>query len=153
MNSIEIKSKSEKETQQIGSLFSQNLKGNELILLFGNIGAGKTTFTQGLLRGLGYEGWGRSPTFVLINEYNLKHKVEHMDFYRLNKTSELIELGLEEYLDSDSVKIIEWPELSTPLLPHNSIDISISQKSNSERLLKINVKNIQNSYLLKSLKS
>lgn len=153
MNSIEIKSKSEKETQKIGSLFSQNLKGNELILLHGNIGAGKTTFTQGLLRGLGYEGWGRSPTFVLINEYNLKHKVEHMDFYRLNNTSELIQIGLEEYLDSDSVKIIEWPELSSPLLPQNSIDIFISQKSNSERLLKINVKNIQNSYLLKSLKS
>ena len=66
MNSFKIKSKSEKETLKIGQILSENLKGLELILLIGELGAGKTTFTQGILKGLGYKGWGRSPTFVLI---------------------------------------------------------------------------------------
>ena len=147
MNSIKIKSKSHKETQNLGIKLAKNLIGNEIILLYGEIGAGKTTFTQGLLKGLGYEGWGRSPTFVIINEYNLKYKVNHMDFYRLNDISELINLGIEEYLDSASVKIIEWPEICFPIINNNHITIRISQLANSERQLEIEFDDINYSYL------
>ena len=147
MNSIKIKSKSDKETQNLGTKLAKNLIGNEIILLYGEIGAGKTTFTQGLLKGLGYEGWGRSPTFVIINEYNLKYKVNHMDFYRLNDISELINLGIEEYLDSASVKIIEWPEICFPIINDNHITIRISQLANSERQLEIEFDDINYSYL------
>ena len=147
MNSIKIKSKSDKETQNLGTKLAKNLIGNEIILLYGEIGAGKTTFTQGLLKGLGYEGWGRSPTFVIINEYNLKYKVNHMDFYRLNDISELINLGIEEYLDSASVKIIEWPEICLPIINDNHITIRISHLANSERQLEIEFDDINYSYL------
>ena len=151
MNSIKIKSKSDKETQNLGTKLAKNLIGNEIILLYGEIGAGKTTFTQGLLKGLGYEGWGRSPTFVIINEYNLKYKVNHMDFYRLNDISELINLGIEEYLDSTSIKIIEWPEICLPIINENQIKIRISQLANSERQVEIEFDDINHSYLTNAL--
>tara|TARA_B100001996_G_scaffold376137_1_gene357012 strand:+ start:102 stop:557 length:456 start_codon:yes stop_codon:yes gene_type:complete len=151
MNSIKIKSKSHNETQNLGTKIAKNLIGNEIILLYGEIGAGKTTFTQGLLKGLGYEGWGRSPTFVIINEYNLKYKVNHMDFYRLNDISELINLGIEEYLDSTSIKIIEWPEICHPILNKNHIKIKISQIANTERQLVIEFDDLSYSYLTNTL--
>ena len=151
MNSFKIKSKSEKETLKIGQILSENLKGLELILLIGELGAGKTTFTQGILKGLGYKGWGRSPTFVLINEYSLIHNVKHMDFYRLNDISELINLGIEEYLDDDSIKIIEWPEIGMDLYGNNHILITITKINKIEREVEIKFNNINNSYIINNL--
>ena len=144
MNSFKIKSKSEKETLKIGQILSENLKGLELILLIGELGAGKTTFTQGILKGLGYKGWGLSPTFVLIN-------VKHMDFYRLNDVAELISLGIEEYLDDDSIKIIEWPEIGMDLYGNNHILITITKINKIEREIEIKFNNINNSYIINNL--
>ena len=90
MNSKIIKSKSAQETLMIGEKIASKLQGNEIILLFGELGSGKTTLSQGLIKGLGYEGWPRSPSFVIVKEYKVKYKIQHMDFYRLDDLASLL---------------------------------------------------------------
>ena len=98
MKSKIIKSKSTQETLMIGEKIASKLKGNEIILLFGELGSGKTTLSQGLIKGLGYEGWPRSPSFVIVKEYKVKYKIQHMDFYRLDDLASLLGFGIEDYL-------------------------------------------------------
>ncbi|WP_312077282.1 tRNA (adenosine(37)-N6)-threonylcarbamoyltransferase complex ATPase subunit type 1 TsaE [Chryseobacterium sp.] len=87
------------------------LKHN-ILLLKGNLGAGKTTFTQVLLKNLGSEDEVNSPTYSIVNEYNLpRGKVFHFDLYRLKSIDEVYDIGIEEYLDNAFLCIIEWPEV------------------------------------------
>lgn len=90
-----------------------------LIFLTGNLGAGKTTFTRGVLRGLGYTEKVKSPTYTIVESYCVNNRsLFHFDFYRLHDPSELQEIGLQEYLSFPSaICIIEWPEKGFPLLP------------------------------------
>ena len=119
-----IKSKSAQETLMIGEIIASELKGNEIILLFGELGSGKTTLSQGLIKGLGYEGWPSSPSFVIVKEYEVKYKIQHMDFYRLDNLASLLGFGIEDYLNMHSVKIIEWPEISMELINKEYIKIN-----------------------------
>jgi|TARA_B100001750_G_scaffold61252_1_gene48663 tRNA threonylcarbamoyladenosine biosynthesis protein TsaE len=133
-----IKSKSAQETLMIGEKIASELKGNEIILLFGELGSGKTTLSQGLIKGLGYEGWPRSPSFVIVKEYEVKYKIQHMDFYRLDNLASLLGFGIEDYLNMHSVKIIEWPEISMELINKEYIKINISKtKNNDSRTINI----------------
>lgn len=133
-----IKSKSAQETLMIGEKIASELKGNEIILLFGELGSGKTTLSQGLIKGLGYEGWPRSPSFVIVKEYEVKYKIQHMDFYRLDNLASLLSFGIEDYLNMHSVKIIEWPEISMELINKEYIKINISKtKNNDSRTINI----------------
>lgn len=87
------------------------LKHN-ILLLKGNLGAGKTTFTQFLLKNLGSEDEVNSPTYSIVNEYNSpKGKIYHFDLYRLKNIEEVYDIGIEEYLDNAFLCIIEWPEV------------------------------------------
>lgn len=89
-----------------------------IIYLQGELGAGKTTLTRGFLRALGYEGKVKSPTFTLIESYDIdNHKVFHVDLYRLTSPDELEFLGLGEYFTEESIGIIEWPERGEGFLP------------------------------------
>ena len=138
MNSKIIKSKSAQETLMIGKKIASKLKGNEIILLFGELGSGKTTLSQGLIKGLGYEGWPRSPSFVIVKEYKVKYKIQHMDFYRLDDLASLLGFGIEDYLNMDSIKIIEWPEIGMELMNKEYLKINISEtKSNDIRIINI----------------
>ena len=138
MNSKIIKSKSTQETLMIGKKIASKLKGNEIILLFGELGSGKTTLSQGLIKGLGYEGWPRSPSFVIVKEYKVKYKIQHMDFYRLDDLASLLGFGIEDYLNMDSIKIIEWPEIGMELMNKEYLKINISEtKSNDIRIINI----------------
>ena len=133
-----IKSKSAQETLMIGEKIASELKGNEIILLFGELGSGKTTLSQGLIKGFGYEGWPRSPSFVIVKEYEVKYKIQHMDFYRLDNLASLLGFGIEDYLNMHSVKIIEWPEISMELINKEYIKINISKtKNNDSRTINI----------------
>lgn len=98
-----------------------------VICLSGPLGAGKTTFVRGFLRGRGYRGAVRSPTFALVHEYrSLRPRVYHLDLFRV-KEKELTQLGLEEYLsDPRAVCLIEWPEVAKSLLPSDRLEISFS---------------------------
>ncbi|MDQ1095419.1 MULTISPECIES: tRNA (adenosine(37)-N6)-threonylcarbamoyltransferase complex ATPase subunit type 1 TsaE [Chryseobacterium] len=99
------------EWQNVAEAVLPQLKSN-ILLLKGNLGAGKTTFTQFLLKNLGTGDEVNSPTYSIVNEYNTpKGKVFHFDLYRLKSIEEVYDIGMEEYLDNSYLCIIEWPEV------------------------------------------
>lgn len=119
--------KSVSETQKLAAKFAQNLKRGEIIALSGDLGGGKTTFTQGLAKVLGIKNKITSPTFVLIKEYkiNLKHSnlclksqnLVHIDLYRLKKIDPIFKKELKEYFNSQNICIIEWAKKIKGILP------------------------------------
>ena len=104
-------------------------KGYRIFLLSGDLGAGKTTLVQSIARKLQVEESVSSPTFSLVNAYESSKAgvIYHMDFYRLEKSSDLQQIGLEEYLESGQVCFIEWPEIATDYFysPYVQIDIAV----------------------------
>jgi len=114
----EIITKSFQETQKLGEEFSTKIKAGGVLCLEGDLGAGKTTFTQGLLKGLGCEGPFTSPTFVLMKKY--KENIYHLDAYRIDETS-LDDLGWEELItDLKNIIIVEWSERIKNKIPKNA---------------------------------
>ena len=106
------KSASPEQTLTIGRKIGQALKGKSgLIFLTGDLGAGKTKLTQGVVNGLGIDAEVTSPTFALINEYGPDAEAVHMDLYRLDDYEELQEIGFEDYLDGERLMLCEWPDL------------------------------------------
>lgn len=101
-------SKSVEDTYELAESIARNLKGGEVILLNGNLGAGKTTFTKGLAKALGVEEVVTSPTFTFMKEYKGRLNLYHFDMYRAEDEDELYELGLNDYLYMDGVCVIEW---------------------------------------------
>lgn len=97
-----------------------------ILLLKGNLGAGKTTFTHYLLKELGSRDEVSSPTYTIVNEYDSpKGKIYHFDLYRMKNAEEVYDLGIEEYLDNSFLCIIEWPEIFETELPENIQELSI----------------------------
>ena len=112
---MKLSTRNHKATLAFGERLGRCLEPGDIILLFGDLGAGKTTLTQGICRGLGItEEYIRSPTFTLVNEYLGDFPIYHIDLYRLDSFSEIEALGLEEYLFSNGVCIIEWAEKLSP---------------------------------------
>lgn len=124
-------SKSEKDTINFASNFAKNLKTGDIIILSGELGSGKTKFTQGILRHFGLENEISSPTFTIVNEYNAKDvNIYHFDLYRLSDIDEFYAIGGEEYL-SNGICIFEWGEMLEYVLKKNYIKITF-KKNNSE---------------------
>ena len=131
---MEFISKNEKQTEKIAKNFAKNLKGGEIILLIGDLGAGKTTFTKYLAKALKIKEHITSPTFTICNEYSSgRLGLYHFDMYRLENEDEARELGLNEYFNSNYVSIIEWPERILGLIPNNHITIKIEKTGENER--------------------
>lgn len=109
---LSVDSRSAAETRKLGKKLGAVLKGGEIIGLTGDLGAGKTCFVRGAAEGLGVgkEAWIRSPTFTLVNEYDGRLPVYHIDLYRIGSAQELEELNLREYLYADGASFIEWFE-------------------------------------------
>jgi len=131
--------KSSEETQKLAEQIGENLKGGEILALFGNLGAGKTTFVQGLAKGLGIKERIISPTFVLIRQHKTRDLVfYHIDLYRLQNLTELKELELEEILNNkDRIVVIEWAEKIRDLLPEKRIDIHFEYIDENKRKITI----------------
>ena len=112
--------------QVVDELFPQ-IK-HSILLLKGNLGAGKTTFTQNFLKKMGITDQVSSPTYSIVNEYERDdRKIYHFDLYRMNSKEEVYEMGIEEYLDYNNFCIIEWPEIYEEEFadfPHHIIEIS-----------------------------
>ena len=110
MSSWSVFTSSSPQTKSLGKRLGKLLKGGEILGLVGELGTGKTCFVRGLAEGLqvGHEAWIRSPTFTLINEYQGRLPVYHIDLYRLADRQEMEGLGLRDYLYSDGVCLIEW---------------------------------------------
>ena len=109
---MKLSTKNHKETLALGEELAKHLKPGDIILLFGDLGAGKTTLTQGLCIGLGLnkQAYVSSPTFTLMNQYEGIHAINHIDLYRLDTISQIEALGIEENLFSEDISIIEWSE-------------------------------------------
>ena len=124
---------SEEETKKLAEEFAKSLKIGDVICLFGDLGVGKTVFTKGVCSVLGTDDYINSPTFTIVNEYEARDfNVFHFDMYRIEDTSELIEIGFYEYLQNGGICIIEWPENIYDELPKERIDIKIERVSFDE---------------------
>jgi tRNA threonylcarbamoyladenosine biosynthesis protein TsaE len=141
------------QTLRIGKLLAQKLCGGEIILLSGSLGAGKTVLAKGIAQGLGIDQYNVvSPTFVLLRVYKGKHLLHHFDFYRIKSPKDILALGYEEYLYSDAVTVIEWPERLKFLLPKEFLKIKLSNKSRNHRILEFIGRGPRYKQLLGSIK-
>lgn len=139
---MEIKTKSPIETKKVAEQFSKELFGGEIIALYGNLGAGKTVFVQGIAKGLKIKRNITSPTFVFMRTYPVKIKGRdlnfyHLDLYRGNNTADFEALGLGEIFTDDSIVVLEWAERLKNKLPKKRIDIEISVVNEKTRKIKI----------------
>ena len=132
-----LPSNSPDETQGIGARLAESLGPGDVVALTGELGAGKTCFTQGLARGLGVARRAASPTFVLVNEYRGRLPVHHVDAYRTGSLTELLDLGLEELFASDGVTIVEWADKLLPLLPPHTIHVHIEGVGDEPRVIRV----------------
>lgn len=114
------------DTFDHGRQYAAGLAQGDVLAFSGHLGSGKTTLIQGICQGLGVSEFVTSPTFTLINEYSGRLPVYHFDFYRLDSTAELTDLGVEEYLGGDGVCLIEWPELIEAWLPGHHTWLQLS---------------------------
>lgn len=121
----------------------ERLKTGSIVVLVGEMGVGKTTFTQSVLRAMGIEDLEGSPTYSLINEYESPYfgKVYHMDLYRLNSLDEALDIGIEELLYQNVICFIEWPEKIKELLPDNTIWVYLRANEDLSRIITIKDEN------------
>lgn len=115
-----------------------NKMGNDKIFAFyGKMGAGKTTFIKAICEGLGVKDVITSPTFAIVNEYTdgNAQPIYHFDFYRIKKMEEVYDMGYEDYLDSENVCVMEWPELVEDILPEHTIRVKIEVQDDGSRIV------------------
>ena len=120
-------SNSPSNTWKIAAEFFQTLELPAVIALHGNLGAGKTCFTQGLAQAAGVNEPVCSPTYTLISEYQGAVPFHHIDLYRLGGPEEAYDLGLDEYLETDGITVIEWAERAAELIPPGAIHIRLER--------------------------
>ncbi len=122
-----FKVSSYEETLKVAKEFASSLKGGEIICLSGDLGTGKTAFTQGIAQALGIKEYITSPTFTIINEYQGTIPLYHFDVYRISDYDELFEIGFEEYIEKYGIVVIEWAEMIKDTLPKDCIWICIEK--------------------------
>lgn len=132
-----IVSDSPEATEAAGERLAQTLGPRDVVGLTGDLGAGKTCFIQGLVRGLGFRGHATSPTFVLINEYRGRLPIRHVDAFRTESLTQLLDLGLPELFDEPGVTVIEWADKVVPLLPPRTIHVHIAGVGDEPREIAI----------------
>lgn len=130
---------SEKEMLLLGQEIANFYPKGSVLYLSGELGSGKTTLVRGFLRGLGYRGLVKSPTYSLIEIYKLSTvEIVHVDLYRLEEPEEYLNLGLSDYLKNDSILLIEWPEKSEKFLPFRTLWIKINIRD-KKRIVKFSI--------------
>lgn len=131
----------EGQQEQIGGLLAQHLPAACVVYLEGDLGAGKTTLTRGILRGLGYQGAVKSPTYTLVEPYRVQGRhCFHLDLYRLGDPEELEFLGIRDMLQGEALLLVEWPERGAGALPAPDLVIKIAYRGHG-RLLSFAVEN------------
>ncbi|MCM3733806.1 tRNA (adenosine(37)-N6)-threonylcarbamoyltransferase complex ATPase subunit type 1 TsaE [Fictibacillus nanhaiensis] len=135
MSTYHFKTKSAEETMTFAEKLGTVLEAGDVLTLAGDLGAGKTTFTKGLAKGLGITRTVNSPTFTIIKEYHGRMPLYHMDVYRLEDSDE--DLGFEEYFSSDGVCVVEWATFIKDYLPEERLELVISHIGEDEREIQV----------------
>lgn len=133
----EIKINGLEDLSRAAKEFLEKIRDHTIIAFYGSMGAGKTTFITTLCKELGVSDVVNSPTFTIVNEYLTEagRPVYHFDFYRINRLSEAMDIGLYEYFDSGELCLIEWPELIEELLPEDTLKVTIQAEDTNTRTL------------------
>jgi tRNA threonylcarbamoyladenosine biosynthesis protein TsaE len=134
---VTIETSDASATAALGERLGKTLEPGAVVALTGELGAGKTCFVQGLVRGLGVTLRATSPTFVLINEYRGRMPVHHVDLYRVDRRADIEDLGLSEIFGGDGVTLVEWAEKLGALLPHDAIRVHIEGVGDEPRHITI----------------
>ena len=113
------------QTYELAREFAKSVRAGTLITLDGDLGAGKTAFTSGFVKGLGCDDVVTSPTFTIVNEYEGTIPLFHFDMYRLSGSDDLFEIGWEDYLTRGGICAVEWSEITEDAFPENTININI----------------------------
>lgn len=124
---IVLMSYSEDDTFKLGKWIGENSKPGDIILLYGDLGSGKTAISKGIAWGVGFEDIVTSPTFALMNQYNGKYPIYHFDIYRLSHPEDLYDLDYEEYFFGDGITLVEWPERMGDLIPEQYLKITLGK--------------------------
>ncbi|MGN1298997.1 MAG: tRNA (adenosine(37)-N6)-threonylcarbamoyltransferase complex ATPase subunit type 1 TsaE [Candidatus Scatovivens sp.] len=139
---MQLISKSEEETKNIAKKIARQLKIKDIIILEGDLGTGKTKFTEGILEYFNLQDEISSPTFTIVNEYNTeKFNIYHFDVYRLTDVDEFYAIGGEEYFEK-GVCIIEWGEMIKECLPNDYLKIKFTRDSDNENIRILNIETI-----------
>lgn len=129
-------SNSETETEAIGVEVARSLPRGSVVLLDGDLGAGKTVFSRGFARALGIDEPVSSPTYTIVQEYELpeKGRLYHLDLYRISGVDAALAFGVDEFLnDPSSYALVEWPERITGILPDNAVHITLKHIGENQR--------------------
>ena len=134
----EFISNSSEETLEIASNFAKTLSRGDIVLLDGDLGAGKTVFVKGVANAFSNgKVIAVSPTFVIVNVYDTDPEIYHFDLYRINDVSELDAIGAEEYFYGDGISFVEWPERAGGMFPASAIKIYIEKIDDTKRKIRI----------------
>jgi tRNA threonylcarbamoyladenosine biosynthesis protein TsaE len=140
-NRTKFLSRSFEETLDFAAKFAKTVQPGDIICLFGDLGAGKTTFVRGFLAGFHTQKDQevQSPTFTFLNVYEGKHPVYHFDLYRMRDAEDFLALGFDEYLYRDGISLIEWSERIFRILPQDIISVQITHEGENERWIEIDI--------------
>ena len=146
---MEFKSKNSEQTYELAYKLAKYIKGGDIILLNGDLGAGKTTLTQSIAKGLGITKTVSSPTFTICKIYHGRLPLYHFDAYRLEGSEE--DLGFEEMIEGDGLAVIEWPQYIDYMIPEDVLNISIRLTKDEEREMSFTAHGEKSIQLLKEI--
>ncbi len=131
---LKLSSHCVEDTRRIGAALAAQLRPNDVLILLGDMGAGKSEFTRGVARGLGVTGYVTSPTFTILQVHDTgRLPLYHFDWYRLADPEELYELSMDEYLQNGGVAVVEWPSRAWEAVPDRRLDVELIPCGENER--------------------
>lgn len=130
---LKLVSEGPQDTHELGEALGRLVQPGDVLLLVGELGAGKTCLTQGIAWGLEVEGYATSPSFVLVNQYRGRLILFHIDLYRLEDPEEVADLGLDDYLYADGVCVVEWADRALEVFPAEHLLVEMSFISDNSR--------------------
>ena len=141
---MEYLSHNEQETEALGQRLAAALSPGAVVAYRGGLGIGKTAFTRGLAKGLGYSGRVTSPTFTIVNEYEGgRLPLFHFDMYRLEDDDALFDIGWEDYLDRGGVCAVEWSEQVADAMPADTVYVTIARRPEDDRWRTITIEGVE----------